>query len=329
LPDKLSGIVIKAQSGFFTVQAGDGSQVVAQVRGRLKKDRRDTDLIAVGDRVTVAVAEDGAASIEKIAARERALARLAPSAKGRGGRRWDRQGYLSEREQVIVANPDEVVFVFSCAHPEPRLRMLDRFLVGAEAQAIPAVICANKIDLVGGVTGGRDWFGLYEEIGYLVIYTSAVTGEGVDVLHAQLTGKLSVLAGPSGAGKSTLLNKMQPGLGLVARQVSQATGKGRHTTVVPELLPLDGGGWVADTPGIRALALFDTDPEDLDAYFPEIAPLVAECQFSDCTHLVEPGCAVIAAVEEGRIHPERYESYAALRDEHQRLADTYWWGIKD
>jgi ribosome biogenesis GTPase len=191
------------------------------------------------------------------------------------------------------------------------------------------VICANKIDLVDGVTGGREWFGLYEEIGYLVIYTSAITGEGVDVLHAQLTGKLSVLAGPSGAGKSTLLNKMQPGLGLVARQVSQATGKGRHTTVVPELLPLDGGGWVADTPGIRALALFDTDPEDLDAYFPEIAPLVAECQFSDCTHLVEPGCAVIAAVEEGRIHPERYESYAVLRDEHQRLADTYWWGIKD
>ena len=148
-------------------------------------------------------------------------------------------------------------------------------------------------------------------------------------MRAQLTGKLSVLAGPSGSGKSTLLNKMQPGLGLAARQVSQATGKGRHTTVVPELLPLDGGGWVADTPGIRALALFDTDPEDLDAYFPEIAPLVAECQFSDCTHLVEPGCAVIAAVEEGRIHPERYESYAALRDEHQRLADAYWWGIKD
>jgi ribosome biogenesis GTPase len=130
-------------------------------------------------------------------------------------------------------------------------------------------------------------------------------------------------------GKSTLLNALQPGLGLAARQVSQATGKGRHTTVVPELLPLECGGWVADTPGIRAVALFDTDPEELDAYFPEIAPLVADCQFSDCTHIVEPGCAVIAAVEAGQIHPERYESYVILREEHQRLADTYWWGINE
>jgi ribosome biogenesis GTPase len=329
LPDQLSGIVIKAQSGFFTVQDSEGRQVVARVRGRLKKERLDTDLVAVGDQVTVSIAEDGSATIEEVAERERALSRLAPSPKGRGGRRWDRQGYLSDREQVIVANPDEVVFVFSCAEPEPRLRMLDRFLVGAEAQDIPAIICANKIDLVGGVPGGRELFELYEEIGYPVIYTSAVTGQGVDALHIQLTGKLSVLAGPSGAGKSTLLNAMQPGLGLAAREVSQATGKGRHTTVVPELLPLDGGGWVADTPGIRAIALFDTDPEELDAYFPEIAPLVAECQFSDCTHIVEPGCAVIAAVEAGQIHPERYESYVLLREEHQRLADTYWWGINE
>lgn len=325
----LTGIVIKAQSGFCTVQAADGRQVVAQVRGRLKKERLDTDLLAVGDRVTVRVAENGVGSIEKVAERTRVLARLAPGPKGRGGRRGDRQGYLSEREQVIVANPDAAVFVFACAEPQPSLRMLDRFLVGAEAQHIPALICANKIDRVGGVQGGREIFGLYEAIGYAVIYASALSGAGVDELRDQLAGKLSVLAGPSGVGKSSLLNALQPGLGLAAKTISEATGKGRHTTVVPELLPLDGGGWVADTPGIRALALFDTDPEDLDAYFPEIAPLVAECQFSDCTHLVEPGCAVIAAVEAGQIHPERYASYAALRQEHQRLADAYWWGIKE
>ncbi len=329
MSDLFTGIVIKAQSGFFTVQTEDGRRVVARLRGRLKKERRDSDLVAVGDRVTVSLAPDGTGVIEEVAERTRTLSRLAPLPKGRGGRRWDRDGYLSEREQVIVANPDEAVFVFACAEPEPSLRMLDRFLVGAEAQQIPAVICANKIDLVGGVEKAREIFGLYEEIGYPVLYTSALTGEGVDALRRQLTGKLSVLAGPSGVGKSSLLNVMQPGLGLAARRVSQATGKGRHTTVVPELLPLDGGGWVADTPGIRALALFDIDPEELDAYFPDIAPLVAECQFSDCTHLVEPGCAVRAAVREGRVHPERYESYALLREEHQRLADMYWWGIKE
>lgn len=325
----VKGIVIKAQSGFFTVQADDGRQVVARMSGRLTQERLDTDLIAAGDRVTVDLAPDGAATISEVAERERALSRLAPSAKGRGGRRWDRQGYLSEREQVIVANPDEAVFVFACAQPDPNTRTLDRFLVGAEAQNIPAVICANKIDLVGGLAQAREWFGMYEEIGYPVIYTSALTGEGVDELREQLAGKLSVLAGPSGVGKSSLLNVMQEGLGLAASRVSEATGKGRHTTVVPELLPLDVGGWVADTPGIRVMALFDTDPEELDAYFPEMAPLVADCQFSDCTHLVEPDCAVIAAVEAGRIHPERYESYAILRQEHQRLADTYWWGIKE
>ncbi len=330
MTEKLEGIVIKAQSGFFTVQTDDGRQVVAQLRGRLKQERRDTDIIAAGDRVSVQLTDDETGMIEEVAERTRALSRLA--LRGRDQRRWDRHGYLSEREQVIVANPDEVVFVFACVEPEPRLRMLDRFLVGAEAQGIPAVICANKIDLVGGVEGGREIFGLYQEIGYPVLYTSGLTGEGVDGLREQLAGKLSVLAGPSGAGKSTLLNAMQPGLGLAVQAVSQATSKGRHTTVAPELVPLDkesGGGWVADTPGLKALALFDTDPEELDAYFPEIAPLVPDCQFSDCTHDHEPGCAVRQAVEEGEIHPERYESYLILRDEHRRLAEEYWWGIQE
>jgi ribosome biogenesis GTPase len=188
-------------------------------------------------------------------------------------------------------------------------------------------VCANKIDLVGHQEA-RALFGVYEEIGYPVLYTSAVTGEGVNGLRDALQGRLSALVGPSGVGKTSLLNAMQLELGLRVREVSQATSKGRHTTVVPQLVPLDVGGWVADTPGIRALALFDVDPEELDAYFPDIAPLVAHCRFSDCTHAVEPGCAVIQAVEEGRVSPHRYESYARLRAEHQKLADMYWWGIQ-
>jgi len=326
MSDLLDGLIVKAQSGFFTVHTGRGD-FVCQVRGRLKQERRDTDLVAVGDRVRISLAEDDNGMIEEIAERERALVRLAPLPRGRGSRRWDREGYLAEREQVIVANPDQAFFVFACAEPFPSLRMLDRLLVGAERQHIPVVVCANKIDLVGRQEA-RTLFGVYEEIGYPVLYTSAKTYDGVDELRDTLQGKISAFVGPSGVGKTSLLNAMQPGLGLRVREVSQATSKGRHTTVAPQLVPLDVGGWVADTPGLRALALFDMDPEELDAYFPDIAPLVPHCQFSDCTHTVEPGCAVVQAVEEGRVSQHRYESYVRLREEHQKLADMYWWGIQ-
>jgi ribosome biogenesis GTPase len=324
MSDLLDGLVIKAQSGFFTVHTAAGDYV-CQVRGRLKKKRRDTDLVAAGDRVRISLTDDGSGMIEDVAERERALARLSPRSGGRGARRWDRDGYRAEREQVIVANPDQAVFVFSCAEPSPHLRMLDRLLVGAEVQHIPAVVCANKVDLVKR-REARAFFDVYREIGYPVLYVSAHTGNGIKVLRRQLTGKVSVLMGPSGVGKTSLLNAMQPGLGLQVREVSQSTSKGRHTTVAPQLFPLDDG-WVADTPGVRALALFDVDPEELDAYFPDIAPLVPHCQFSDCTHTVEPGCAVVEAVEEGQVSEHRYESYVRLREEHQKLADMYWWGI--
>jgi ribosome biogenesis GTPase len=325
----IEGLIIKAQSGFFTVHTDEGD-FVCRVRGRLKEEWLDTDLVAVGDHVLISRIDQGGmieGMIEEVAERERALARLAPSG-GRGSRHWTRRGYLSEREQVIIANPDHVVFVFACAEPHPRLRMLDRLLVGAELQEIPAVVCANKVDLVSPEEA-RELFDIYEEIGYAVIYTSAKTGEGVEELHDILKGSISALVGPSGAGKTSLLNTMQPGLGLRVREVSRATRKGRHTTVVPQLVPLEDEGWVADTPGLRALALFDMDPEEVDAYYPDIAPLVADCRFSDCTHTVEPGCAVTGAVEQGEVSEHRYESYLRLREEHQKLADMYWWGIDE
>ena len=325
--DLLDGLVTKAQSGFFTVHTAEGD-FVCQVRGRLKRERKDSAIAAVGDRVHISVSEDGTGMIEQVDERQRALARLSPSPGGRGSRRWDRDGYLAEREQVILANPDQAIFVFSCAEPDPHLRMLDRLLVGAEVQHIPAVVCANKSDLVSR-SAARSLFGAYSEIGYTVIYTSALKGRGVGGLRRQLRGKISALVGPSGTGKTSLLNALQPGLGLRVREVSGATSKGRHTTVAPELVPLKGGGWVADTPGLRALGLFDVDPEEIDAYYPDIAPLVAQCQFSDCAHGVEPGCAVRQAAEEGAISQHRYESYVRLREEHQKLADMYWWGIQE
>jgi ribosome biogenesis GTPase len=292
-----------------TEAAGD---VVCRLRGRLKQRRPDDaarrDLAAIGDRVLVSVLPDGTGMIEEVLPRARVLSRRAPGRGGRRGRSEDETG----AEQVIVANPDQAVLVFACAHPAPRLRMLDRFLVATEANHVRAVIAANKADLVTPEQA-RGTFGLYEHLGYRVFYTSAHTGEGVAALQSAAAGKLSAFTGPSGVGKSSLLNALQPGLGLQARAVSQATTKGRHTTVHSELLPLHGGGYVADTPGLRSLALWDLEPEEIDGYFVEIKPFVEQCEFSDCSHTHEPGCAVRGAVEAGLIAPSRYESYLRLR----------------
>ena len=303
----LPGLILKSQSGFFWVQTEAGV-FVCQIRGKLKQHRKASDLAAIGDRVEISLQPDGNGMIESVAPRGRVLSRRATSGSGRGGARAGESG----AEQVIVANADQVVFVFACARPAPHLRMLDRFLVVAEANGLPAVICANKLDLVS-LEAGQALFGLYAKLGYAVVYTSAENGAGLDDLRARLAGKVSVLSGPSGVGKSSLLNALQPGLGLQAKAISQATFKGRHTTVYSELLPLVGGGYVADTPGIRSLGLWDVQPEELDAYFVEIEPFVDQCEFNDCTHVHEPGCAVLEAVKNGAIAPSRYESYRRLR----------------
>ncbi|MEJ2709287.1 MAG: ribosome small subunit-dependent GTPase A [Anaerolineales bacterium] len=298
LEDKLHGLVVRSQSGFYTVETEEGP-VVCRLRGRLKQGPREGDVIALGDWVQVTPLQDGKGVIESIEPRHSMISRMAPQPQG-------------EYQQIIIANPDQAFFIFACAEPSPRFGMLDRYLVIAEKQHIPAIIVANKVDLVG-MQAARDLYAHYETLGYMVIYTSAKTGRGVMALKEQLIGRLSVFTGPSGAGKSSLLNAIQPDLGLAAREVSQATSKGRHTTVVRQLHALDEGGYVADTPGLKALALWDIEPEELDGYMPEIRALVAQCQFSDCTHIHEPGCAVIEAVKDGRIHPERYQSYLRMR----------------
>jgi ribosome biogenesis GTPase len=292
----LQGLIIKAQSGFFTVETGEGL-VIGQLRGKLKHGKATGDLASIGDTVRITVLTDGSGVIEEVEERKRAIVRLDPRPQG-------------DYQQVLLANPDQAVFVFACAHPSPRLKMLDRFLVIAEKQTIPAVIIANKIDLV---EDAKKIFGLYESIGYPVLYTSTKTGAGIEELKSILSGKISAFAGPSGAGKSSLLNAMQPGLGLAVNEISKAMDKGKHTTVTRQLFPLEGGGYVADTPGWKSLALWDTEPEEIDGYFPELRELVQHCQFNDCTHTHEPGCAVRHALDEGKIHPERYESYLRLR----------------
>ncbi len=310
MTDSLEGLVVRAQSGFLTVQTQAG-EFVCRLRGRMKQSELDGDIVAVGDHVTITPHADGTGMIDAVHQRSTVFSRI-------------RTGIKRDFQQILLANPDQIVIVFACAEPEPHLRMLDRFLVIAEKQNIDALIVANKLDLVTQQQAG-EIFGLYEKLGYPVIYTSARTDFGVDELSHALKEKISALAGPSGVGKSSLLNAIQPNLGLHVRAVSEATNKGRHTTQVRELFPLDGGGYVADMPGIRSLALWDTEPEELDAYFIEFRDLVAECQFSDCTHTHEPGCAVRKGVKKGDIAPERYASYLRLRfgDEPESFYDNF------
>jgi ribosome biogenesis GTPase len=305
LSEEIRGRVIKVQSGFYDVET-DGGLIVCQLRGRLKQGRKEGDIVAIGDWVKITIQEPGAGMIEEVEPRQSMLYRLAPTARGEY-----QQG--GEYQQIIIANPDLAVFVFSIKEPEPRLRMLDRFLVIAEKERIEALIVVNKIDLTGRGPA-RKLFQRYEKIGYQVLYTSVPKKKGLRALHKQLIGKTSVFAGPSGAGKSSILNAIQPGLGLAVKEVSEATSKGKHTTVSRKLLPLEKGGYVADTPGLKALDLWDITPEEVDGYFREISEALKHCRFSDCTHTHEPGCAVIEAIKKEEIHPERYRSYLRMRE---------------
>jgi ribosome biogenesis GTPase len=303
--ERLSGLVIKTHSGFYTVQTERGP-VVCQLRGKLKEQSRKLELCVIGDQVSLALNPDGTGAIDEIVPRLRALSRVEP-----GGL----AGTDAEREQVIVANPDQTIFVFAAANPAPHTHLLDRFIVMAEKAAIPLIqIVVNKKDLADSVAT-HTMFAPYTAIGYPVWYVSVQANEGVAEVAALLHDRLSVLTGPSGVGKSSMLNAIQPGLGRAVSRVSHVTHEGRHTTVNSELIPVVGGGYVADTPGIRSLALWDVEPGELDAYFVEFRPFVAQCRFGDCTHGDEPGCAVRTAVEQGAIHLTRYNSYRRLRRE--------------
>ena len=304
----LHGVVVRARGHHYDVQIeqADGDRAapeavrVCEVRGRLLQDRGVDTLVAVGDRVWVRPDGRGRGLIEQVDERHSVLSRQHP-------------GVVIPAEDVILANPDQALLVFSVAQPEPHLRMLDRFLVIAEANELPAIICVNKVDLTG-VEYAAGVFGRYARIGYRVIYASAQSGVGIAELKEQMAGAITVLAGPSGAGKSSLLNAIHPELKIQVGDLREVLDKGRHTTRAARLfrLPFGASTYVADTPGIRELGLYEIDPQNLGFYFREFAPYIHDCHFPNCTHDHEPECAVRAAVKTGAIERERYESYVRL-----------------
>jgi ribosome biogenesis GTPase / thiamine phosphate phosphatase len=302
--DAVRAIVIRAHGLWYEVKLLEGLRqhdvLIATMRGGLKRRRRRTDIVAVGDRVWVTELPDNEGTIHAVEPRTRALVRTARNTR--------------DTEQVILANPDQALFVFSIADPEPHVRMLDRFIILAEMQEIPVGIVVNKADLddPSSERSIEKTFGIYHGL-YPVFIVSAVTGQGLDELRGFLKGKTTAVAGPSGAGKSSILNAIDPGQRREVGAISEATGKGQHTTVGSRLYEIEDDTFVADTPGMRALAMHAIPVEYLDNYFVEFRPFLGHCFYHDCTHLHEPGCAVKEALEHGKVGRERYESYVSLR----------------
>lgn len=293
--------VMRVVAGTYHVEIEGAEVLECSLRGRVKQ--KVGQQVSVGDLVRVERLDDGSCRIADLLPRHSALSR---------------HGVSRRREQVIVANVDQVVAVVAIESPKPDFSMIDRLLALAELNELDGLVVLNKADLATPARAGDGAAALppafepYRAAGYDVLITSAEQAVGLDELRERLVGRITVFSGPSGVGKSSLLNSLMPGLDLRVGKVGQRKGRGRHTTVAAALYPFPEGGYVADTPGLQYLALWEVDPRALGYGFPEFRGPSEECRFGDCVHRAEPGCAVRDAVESGVIESRRYDSYQTL-----------------
>ena len=289
----LLGIVLERDGSVYRV-ATAGGEVRAVLRGKAK---RETPRVVVGDRVLLEPEPTGEYhGVVGVEPRTTLLERRVPE--GRGTR-------------PVAANIDEVFVVTSAVRPEPIPQLIDRLLVVAEANSIPAAVVVNKVDLDPGLA----LIHRCREAGYTVFATSAKSGEGIVDFSTALRGRISVVTGPSGAGKSSLLNAVQPGLKLRIGELSARVGRGKNTTVSAVMLPLDAGGFLVDTPGFSEVGLWGIEPRELATCFPEMRPYIGDCRYNDCRHMTEPGCRIQEVTDAGVIQQDRLESYRILLKE--------------
>lgn len=283
----------------------DGSEYDCKIKGKFRlKGIRTTNPVAVGDHVEIAPQPDGTAYITAIEPRQNYIIRRASN--------------LSKEAHIIAANLDQACLVVTLTHPVTSTTFIDRFLSTAEAYRVPAVIVINKTDLLTEpadieLLDGVEY--LYTSIGYRVIRTSTVTGEGLDTLREALRDRISLLSGNSGVGKSTLINTLIPGLDLRTAEISDVHLTGMHTTTFSEMFQLPEGGYIVDTPGVRGFGTIDYDKYEVAHYFPEIFRASKDCRYGNCTHTHEPGCAVLEALDNQEIAQSRYASYLSILDD--------------
>ncbi|HWB64395.1 MAG TPA: ribosome small subunit-dependent GTPase A [Chitinophagales bacterium] len=300
----MKGTVIKSTGSWYEVRAENSDIIKCRLKGVFRLDEskeKDSNPVAVGDKVDIEKGDaDDTWVINKIEPRHNYIVRSSPKHKG--------------ARQIIAANLDQVLLVVTMANPRTSTGFIDRFLLTAEAYHIPTIIVFNKQDMVDKKAQKKQDYvhDIYSSIGYETLFTSALKKQGLDELKELLKDKTTLLAGHSGVGKSTLLNALQPHLNLRTESISKITGKGMHTTTFAEMHPLDFGGDIIDTPGIREFGIKDFRPEEISHYYVEMREVLNNCKFNNCTHENEPGCAVRKAYEEGKISEERYANYLTI-----------------
>ena len=300
----MRGLVIKNTGSWYQVRTDDGQFIECKIKGNFRlKGIRSTNPVAVGDRVQIILNQEGTAFINEIEDRKNYIIR--------------RSSNLSKQSHILAANLDQCMLVVTINYPETSTIFIDRFLASVEAYRIPVLLVFNKIDayseddlmLLGALTR------IYMQVGYECFHVSSLTGEGMEDVVAALKDKVTVFSGLSGVGKSSLINRVEPGLSLKIAEISDSHDTGKHTTTFAEMFPLSFGGSIIDTPGIRAFGLIHMEKTEISHYFPEIFKRAEDCRFYNCTHIHEPGCAVIQAVEDGEISESRYFSYVSMFEE--------------
>lgn len=298
------GTVIRSSGSVYGVRAMDGKLFDCRVKGNFRlKGIRSTNPVAVGDHVRFDVRDDGTAYIVEILERKNCIVRKASN--------------LSKQSHVLAANLDVCFLVVTVNHPVTATTFIDRFLAGAEAYRVPVVIVFNKTDLYDDADCEELEYltALYESIGYRCLRTSVSKQEGIDALKDEMRGRISLLAGNSGVGKSSLVNSVAPQISARVGEISKTHDTGMHTTTYTEMFEIMPDSYIVDTPGIKGFGTYDMEVEEISHYFVEFFALSKECRYGNCTHTHEPGCAVLEALEGGRIAPSRYQSYLSMLED--------------